>query len=78
LHFSIRGLKKSSYFPGISLDHGAVVTAYTRAVDPDSDPVQVSLDTVPDPIQIQGFDDQKLKKKIKMKFFFKSKIAIYS
>jgi hypothetical protein len=33
----------------------------------------------PDPIRIQGFDDQKLKKTIQLKFFisFKSKIAIY-
>jgi hypothetical protein len=33
----------------------------------------------PDSIRIQGFDDQKLKKKIQRKFFFffGSKIAIY-
>jgi hypothetical protein len=44
-----------------------------RAVDPDSsnpDPAfQVNPDTVPDPIRIQGFGDQKLKK-IKLNNFF--------
>jgi hypothetical protein len=43
-----------------------------RAVDPDS--------LNPDPIRIQGFDDQKLKKKIQEKIcfiFFVSQIEIY-
>ncbi len=31
----------------------------------------------PDPIRIQGFKDQRLKKKLKLKFFFFSKNAIY-
>jgi hypothetical protein len=51
------------------------------AVDPDSlnpdpdPPFQVNpntdldSDTDPDPSRIQGFDDQKLKKKIQQKFF---------
>jgi hypothetical protein len=45
-------------------------------VDPDS----LNPDPDPDPIQIQGFDDLKLKKKIQQKIFhifFWSKIAIY-
>jgi hypothetical protein len=52
-------------------------------VDTDPDPAfQVNPDTEPDPdpVRIQGFDDQKLKKKIQLKFFyifFCSKIAIY-
>jgi hypothetical protein len=41
-------------------------------VDPDPDPAfQVNpdtADTYPDPIWIQGFDDQKLKKKIQLKY----------
>jgi hypothetical protein len=43
--------------------------------DLDTDP---DSDTGPDfdPIRIQGFDDKKLKKKIKLTFL-KSKIAIY-
>jgi hypothetical protein len=45
--------------------------------DPDTDPdpaFQVNLD----PIRIQGFDDQKLKKKKISDEFFSSKIPIYS
>jgi hypothetical protein len=38
----------------------------TRAVDPDP-ALQVNPDTDPDPICIQGSDDQKLKKKIPRK-----------
>jgi hypothetical protein len=46
-------------------------------VDPDP-AFQVNQD--PDPIRIQSFDDQNLKKKIKLNFcfkFFLSKISIY-
>ncbi len=40
-----------------------------RAVDPDSDPAfQVNPEPDTDPIRIQGFNDQKLKKKIPQKF----------
>ncbi len=43
-------------------------------MDPDPDPAfQVNPDTDPDPICIQGFDDNKLKKKIQMKSFFDKK-----
>ncbi len=58
-----------------------------RAVDPadpDTDPDQAfQVNTAPDttdPIQIQGFDDQKQKKKITAEICYKiflSKIAIY-
>jgi hypothetical protein len=44
--------------------------------DPDTDPAfQVNPDPYPDSleIRIQGFDDQKLKKKIKLKIFFDQK-----
>ncbi len=43
-------------------------------VNPDTDP---DTDPYTDPIWIQGFDDQKLKKKIQMKNFFDKKIANY-
>jgi hypothetical protein len=46
---------------------------WTRIIENgSSDPAfQVNPDTDPDPIRIQGFDDQKLKKKkIQMKNFF--------
>ncbi len=43
--------------------------------------MRLETNTDPDPIRIQGFNDQKLKKKItaekKIKFFFLSKTAIY-
>jgi hypothetical protein len=42
----------------------------TRAVNQDS----LNPDTDPDPIWIQGFDDQKLKKKIQMKHSFDQKL----
>ncbi len=46
----------------------------TKAVDPDSlNPDQepaLQVNTDPDPIRIQGFDDQKLRKKIQLKIFF--------
>ncbi len=49
-------------------------------VDTDPDPA-LQVDPDPDPIRTQGFDGQKLKKKIQLKFFFIFfwlKIAIYS
>ncbi len=46
--------------------------------DPDADPdTAFQANPDPDPIWIQGFDDQKLKKKIQLKkcfIFFKSKL----
>jgi hypothetical protein len=45
------------------------ITIFCRAVDPESDPAfQVNPDPDTDPIRIQVFDDQKLKKKIQQKF----------
>jgi hypothetical protein len=54
-------------------------------VDPDPDPAflvnpDLNTDTDPDLIRIQGFDDQKLKKKYSRNFFisfFDQKIGIY-
>ncbi len=48
---------------------------WCRVVDPDTDldpafQVNRDPDTDPDTIRIHGFDDQKLKKKIQLKFFF--------
>jgi hypothetical protein len=66
----------------------SVVVPDSLIPDPDTDPdaafgsgssIQVNLDL--DPIQIQGFDDQKLKNKIcvaeNLYWLFWSKIAIY-
>jgi hypothetical protein len=55
-----------------------------RVSDPypfDTDPVQVqhfmlNIDQDPDPIRIQGFDDQKMKK-VTAEIFFSSKTTIY-
>jgi hypothetical protein len=47
-------------------------------VDPDSFQVNPDPDTDPDPIRIQGFDDQKLKKiQLENFFSFLSKMPIY-
>ncbi len=51
----------------------AFLTVLCRAVDPDSDPAfQVNPDTDLHPIPIQGFDDQKPKKKNTAENFCKS------
>jgi hypothetical protein len=40
--------------------------------------LETNTDPDPDPIRILGFNNQKLKKKLQLKFFFlKSKTAIY-
>ncbi len=69
--FSIRLYIFSSFFP--SVDIPSILNS--RAVDPDlvnSDP-DPAFQMNPDPIRIQGFDDQKLKEKITdEKFFIKN------
>ncbi len=75
--------KRSQIVTGIELESTTIVWRQrSRAVDPDSlDPDPV-LQLNSDPIRIQDFDDQQLKKKLQQNFylytgnFFLSKIAI--
>ncbi len=61
------------YFFDKYFNDGKVVDSYWFYADPDMDP-DPTFFIIADPVQIQGFDDQKLKKIYSWKFFIYQKL----